>query len=347
VRVCSCVCGGGRPGLVHSHTRTSWVWGCAGSGSVEVSEASEVALPLLLNDKVAVEGTFSAAFGLVFYGEPTTADPCACSPIGLSGEASVEFKGCANHPGQSWSSNGKLWCFVNGGSRCNKATSMATGTAAWRYCADTEMRALRNILFRFSPTSNLSVTRNDADATLPCGGAGASALTRCDLNPWSFVEYKWGREATAGGLPLQPGVRFSIVIQKSAAGFEVTIDGLRTPEFDFTQRIAGNVTAVELQSVGSSGLSLYSTVALKSTRAPTNAAFATIRGVTPTTTLQPRRFLPLPPHTSTDPRPRNDADDAAGITLAPDEAGGGHAINRAASRVPPPPQRVTQRPLVG
>jgi hypothetical protein len=156
---------------------------------------------------------------------------------------------------------------------------------------------------------------------------------KCDLDPSSVVEHKWGQEAAAGGMPLKPGVDFSIVIRVSSTGFEVTIDGLHRPEFDFSQRIAGNVTAVELQSTGSSGLSLYSTVALKPTAAPTTAALPTVRQTQTPVTPRPLRMssqLPDVAAAAADPRPRTDADDAAGITLPPDAQIVGRATGRQA-----------------
>ena len=103
--------------------------------------------------------------------------------------------------------------------------------------------------------------------------------TICDVDPWSEVASKWGDEQTAGGLPLQRGVNFSIVIERSGAGFEVTIDGVRQPTLDFKQRIAGNVDAVRLQSpkVGYTtwDVRLYTTVdMLLATAVPTKAPTA-------------------------------------------------------------------------
>ncbi len=142
---------------------------------------------------------------------------------------------------------------------------------------------------------------------------------KCDLDPSSVVEYKWGQQAAAGRLPLKPGVDFSFVIRVSSTGFEVTIDGLHRPEFDFSQRIAGNVMAVELGSTGSSGLSLYSTVALKPTYAPRTAALPTTRGAATRGTPRRRQALrELPRVREVDPRPRTDSDDALNITLPPE-----------------------------
>jgi hypothetical protein len=58
----------------------------------------------------------------------------------------------------------------------------------------------------------------------------------------------WGRPQPTVGFPFQLGVGFAILIRRSEAGvFEVTIDGVRSPQFDFAQRIAGDVAAIELQ----------------------------------------------------------------------------------------------------
>ncbi len=179
--------------------------------------------------------------------------------------------------------------------------------------------ANRNVLFRLSLSSSKGyVARSDS------------------LTPA-------GKEATAGGQPLQLGVTFSIVIQRSSTGFEVTIDGLRTPEFDFTQRIPGDVTAVGLQSVGPSfavSLRLYSTVALKPTPALTNAASPTVPTVSATwTPATPRPRLlsrQLPAFaTATDPRPRTEADDSANITLPPDAQ-----VGTIRQNAPPPRSKV-------
>jgi hypothetical protein len=137
----------------------------------------EAALFLMPGDKILIEGLFADTFSIVLYGQSGTASPCACSPTGLNGGASVTFKGCANHPGQSWSSNNKPWCYVNGGVRCAKATPVAANPgaaagAAWRYCstgAEAALAASRDILFSFSPNPRRgTIARNDASATFPC-----------------------------------------------------------------------------------------------------------------------------------------------------------------------------------
>jgi hypothetical protein len=144
---------------------------CAES-SLVVSDR-EAAMFLMPGDKIVIEGLFADTFGIVLYGQSGTANPCACSPTGLSGGASVAFKGCAYHPDEN------SWCYVNGGVQCAKATPDAANPgAAWRYCspgAEAALAASRDILFRFSPNPHRgTIARNDAFATYPCSAPRAA-----------------------------------------------------------------------------------------------------------------------------------------------------------------------------
>ncbi len=104
--------------------------------------------------------------------------------------------------------------------------------------------------------------------------------------PCVMRDYTWGSSQTAGGLPLKKGIKFSIAIQQSSTGFEVTIDGVRLPEFDFKQRIAGEVTGVRLQSPNLQDFRLYSSATPKLSPAPT---FVPTLAPTPTPTVPPTR----------------------------------------------------------
>jgi len=209
-------------------------------------------------------------------------------------------------------------------------------------------RGKRSILLRLSLNPGIgSVSRNDASVP---------TTTNCSLN--------WGQEQTIDGPSVKQNVLFSIVIQRSNMGFDVTIDGVRRPQVDFKQRIVGDVAAVGLQTwnavQGGEALldfKLYSAIAsVEPTQFPTfvptyasafNTRVPTAPPTIPTTatngpplTTQSQRLSSdeLPLFTAAngyaDPRLRTDADDRAGTTLAPDEAGGGVPSNAAAPRPP-------------
>jgi hypothetical protein len=140
----------------------------------------EADLFLMPGERIAIEGVFADAFSIMLYGQQGTADPCACSPTGLSGGARFEFKGCASNSGQSWNSNNKPWCYVNGGVQCTRATPVAANPGgAWRFCSsgtEAALAASRDILFSFSPNPrNGTIARNDAPFTFPCTAPTLSA----------------------------------------------------------------------------------------------------------------------------------------------------------------------------
>jgi len=106
-------------------------------------------------------------------------------------------------------------------------------------------------------TTDSATARTDAPTAPPC-------VTR---------DYIWGPAQTSGDQPLKQGLKFSIALQRSSTGFEVTVDGLRMPEFDFKLRIESEVVQVGLQSPNLQDFRVYATpkVSLAPTFAPTVA----------------------------------------------------------------------------
>ena len=75
------------------------------------------------------------------FGAQRSCDPCGCTLDFRSGGVKVPFNGCADHHDRGL--NGRLWCFVSGGSACKAASAdpLIPG-AAWRQCTDQQCQCV-------------------------------------------------------------------------------------------------------------------------------------------------------------------------------------------------------------
>ena len=77
-----------------------------------------------------------------------------------------------------------------------------------------------NILFHWSPRSSYVVRNSNFNGV-------------------------WGSEERSGGLPFPIDREHEVQFTRTATGWQITIDGLRAPTFDFVQRWEGSVATIE------------------------------------------------------------------------------------------------------